>query len=221
MKEEKIAPAIACIIFNSDTILLNTETIIISVLLDKAEEYGINIELDDAVWLFSEKGIEQNIIQLKNLFDISVPDDFEEELRKKIHEELRYGLDAKEGVREMLEIMKVPFCVLSNVPREEIEFNLRLTNLLHFFKPEDIFTTCEMENQNLNTELYLQATKKMGYKPEQCAVIADSIVGVKNIIEEGFTLYGLTNGFNEKEMGETGAVVLEEIKELSNFLKIV
>lgn len=220
MKEEKVAPVIACIIFNSDAILLNTETIIISVLLDKAEEYGLNIELDDAVWLFSEKGIEQNIIQLKNLFDISVPDDFEEELRKKIYEELRHGLDAKEGVREMLEMMKVPFCVLSNTPREEIEFNLRLTNLLHFFKPEEIFTTCEMENQDPNAELYLKAAKKMGYKPEQCAVIADSIIGAKNVLEEGFTLYGLTNGFNEKEMAGIGAVVLEEIKELSNFLKI-
>lgn len=220
MKEEKIAPVIGCIIFSSDTILLNTETIIISVLLDKAEEYGLNIELDDAVWLFSDKGIEQNIIQLKNLFDISVPENFEEALRKKIYEELRYGLDAKEGVREMLEVMKVPFCVLSNGPREEIEFNFRLTNLLHFFNPEKILTNYEMENQNLNTELYLQAAKNMGYKPEQCAVIADSIVGVKNIVEEGFSLYGLTNGFNEKEMKEMGAVVLEEIKELSNFLKI-
>ncbi|WP_428232573.1 HAD hydrolase-like protein [Flavobacterium sp.] len=221
MKKEKIAPAIACIIFNCDSILLNTETIIISVLLDKAEEYGLNIELDEAVWLFSEKGIEQNIIHFKNLFGISVSDNFEEEVRKKIDQELRYGLEAKEGVREMLEQLEIPFCVVSDIPREEIEFNLRLTNLLKFFSAEKIFTTCEIVNRAPGTGLYLHVSKIMGYEPEQCAVIVDRITGIRGEVKDGFTIYGLTNGFNKNEMADLDILVLEEIIELPKLLKIV
>ncbi|MDA6068386.1 HAD hydrolase-like protein [Flavobacterium sp. AC] len=221
MKQEKAAPVIACIIFNSDTILLNAETIIISILLDKAEEYGLNIELDDALSLFSEKGIEENIKQLKDLIVINVANDFEEEVRKKIYEELRSGLDVKEGVRRILEIPEMPFFVLSNVPQEEIEFNLKLTNLLNLFTPEKILTTSEIEKQNPDTALYSNVATTIGYQPEECFVIADSIVGLKNAVEEGFNVYGLSNGFNENEMRETGAIVFEEIKELSNFLKIL
>lgn len=221
MKEEKVAPVIACIIFNTDAILLNRETIMISALLDKAEEYGLNIELDDALSLFSEKGIEQNIVQLKNLFNVNVLDNFEETLRKKIYEELRYGLDAKEGIREMLERTEVPLCIVSNIPREEIEFNLRLTNLFDFFTAERILTTCEIGNQYEHAELYLKTAKSLGYEPAECAVITDNIAGLHSIVEKGFMVYGITNGFNEKEMRKTGAVVLEEIKEFPNFLKIV
>lgn len=221
MKDEKIATPIECIIFNCDNVLLNTETIIISVLLDKAEEYGFNMELDKAVSLFSEKGIEKNILQFGNLFGAGVPRGLAEGLRKKIEEELRYGLDAKEGVREMLERLKVPFCIASDAPREEIEFNLRLTSLLEFFTSGRIFTSCETTDWNPGTGLCLHAAKSMGYKVAECAVIVDSIEGIKSGIEGGFNVYALTNGLNKKEMADGGAVVLEEIKELSKLLKFV
>ncbi|MCV9927290.1 HAD family phosphatase [Flavobacterium sp. LS1R49] len=221
MKNKKIPQVPECIIFNHDTVLLNTETIIISVLLDKAEEHGINIELDEAVRLFSEKGIEQNIILLKNLFEINLPVDFEKELEEKIYTELRQGLEPKEGVKEMLELLKTPFCIVSDIPRGKIELNLKSTNLHHFFPPEKTFTTCGITNSNPNNRLYLDAAKTMGYQPKQCVVIVDNISEIKDRIKDGFNVYGLTNGFNKKGMTDMGAVVFEEINQLSKLLKIV
>ncbi|AWG25798.1 HAD hydrolase-like protein [Flavobacterium kingsejongi] len=117
MKTEQITPVVGCIIFDCDSVLLNTDTIIISTLLDLAEEYGLTIELDEAVWLFSEKGVEQNIIKLNNLIGTAVPDNFEEKIRKNIYQELKYGLEPKEGVTEMLRMLKVPFYIVSNLSR--------------------------------------------------------------------------------------------------------
>lgn len=221
MKTEQITPVVGCIIFDCDSVLLNTDTIVISTLLDVAEEYGLTIELDEAVWLFSEKGIEQNIIKLKNLLVTNAPDNFEEKLRKKIYQELKYGLEPKEGVTEMLRMLKLPFYVVSKLSREEIELNLWLTNLLQFFTPERIVTSSERGARNSNHEAYLQVVQLMGYEPEQCAVIVDSIGEIKNGLEDGFKVFGLTNGFNKSEMENLGAVILEEIKELPQHLKII
>jgi|GEM_PF-2084842 len=221
MRNEKTIPAIECIIFNCDTVLLNIETIIISALLDKAEEYGLNIELDEAIWLFSEKGTDQNIIYLKSLFGANVPDNFEEELRKKIAEELRYGIAPKEGVNEMMQQLKKPLCIVTNASRESIERNLEVTNLFKFFASGQIFAICEMVSWNSDTELYLHIASNMGYKPEQCVIIVDSIAGINDRIKDGFNVYAITNGFNKKEMEDIGAVVFEEIKDLPKLLPIV
>ncbi|WP_157956084.1 hypothetical protein [Flavobacterium kingsejongi] len=96
-----------------------------------------------------------------------------------------------------------------------------MTNLLQFFTPEKIITPSERGIWNSNHEVYLEVTQIMGYDPGQCAVIVDSIGGIKNGLEDGFKVYGLTNGFNKSEMENLGAVILEEIKELPQHLKII
>jgi len=54
----------------------------------------------------------------------------------------------------------------------------------------------------------------MGFEPEDCAVIEDSMAGVKAGIRGGFDVYGFAKDNNKEAFKEAGATVFFEMKDL-------
>lgn len=203
-----------CIIFDCDNVLVDTESIMLSVLLDLSKDFGIRMTLDEAVMQFCGQPLTQIIKVLEARSGTTFPLDFEQRLRAIAYENFRKELQPKAGVKELLSQLKVPFCVASNGPREKIELNLGLTGLLEFFKPEHIFSAYEVKKWKPDPRLYLHAAEVMGFSPSQCVVIEDSIPGVQAAVSGGFTVYGLSHGYNTQELHNAGAIVFNDMREL-------
>jgi len=211
---------VECIIFDCDNVLVDTETTMISVMLHLARPYGATMELEEAVRLFSGRQILQTITMLEEHCGTAFPDDFEQQFRAEAYAEFRKGVKAIPGVKELLQGLKLPFCVASSGPREKIELNLGIAGLLHFFDPERIFSSYEINSWKPDPGIFLHAAKIMGYAPAQCVVIEDSLAGVEAAVKGGFRVYGLTNGNNRQELNDKGAVVFEEMRQLPALLKL-
>jgi beta-phosphoglucomutase-like phosphatase (HAD superfamily) len=57
--------------------------------------------------------------------------------------------------------------------------SLRVTAQNHFFDDEHIFTSAQVKHAKPAPDLFLFAAERMGYKPEDCLVIEDSIAGIQ------------------------------------------
>ncbi|MEH6308242.1 HAD-IA family hydrolase [Olivibacter sp. CPCC 100613] len=204
---------IKCIIFDCDGVLVDTESIMISVLLEMAGQPSV-MDLDEAVSLFSGRQILETIKMLEERSGKIFPANFENEFRKKVYERFTKEVKPIAGVSDLLSDVKLPYCVASSGPREKIELNLGLTGLLRFFEPNRIFSSYEVGSWKPDPGIFLHAANSMGYSPSACAVIEDSLAGVKAGLAGGFHVYAFVNDHNEKTLADEGVQVFREMSEL-------
>ena len=58
----------------------------------------------------------------------------------------------------------------------------------------------------------------MGFSPEECVVIEDSIAGVRAARKGGFDVYGYANAHNHEQLAQEGAKVFFKMEELHEVL---
>ena len=68
-------------------------------------------------------------------------------------------------------------------------------------------------------EIFLYAAKKMGFEPNECVVIEDSVTGVKAAVNANIEVYGIINSlFSENELRNAGAIPFKSMHELPALL---
>jgi HAD superfamily hydrolase (TIGR01509 family) len=209
---------VKCIVFDCDNVLVDTETTLVTVMLDMLEGYGVQMEVEEAVRLFSGRQMAETLKFMEARSGKKFPDDFEQVFRKRLYDEFRKGVQPVKGAKALLESLQLPFCVASSGPREKIELNLGLTGLLPFFSPERIFSSYDIGSWKPEPGIFLHAAAVMGYQPSECVVIEDSLAGIAAGLAGGFRVYGLSNGYNQEELREQGALVIDALAELPDLL---
>jgi len=68
---------------------------------------------------------------------------------------------------------------------KKIRNNLTVTGLIDAFQ-DRMFSCYEIQRWKPNPDIFLYVAKNMGYKPDECAVIEDSAVGVQAALAGGF-----------------------------------
>ncbi len=100
-------------------------------------------------------------------------------------------MKAVEGIKNVLDNLKVPFSVASSAPENKIRLNLQLSGLLPNFKTK-IFSCYTIQKWKPDSAVFLRAAKTMGFKPCECLVIEYSISGIKAAKTGGFDVFGFT-----------------------------
>ncbi|QNL49023.1 HAD family hydrolase [Olivibacter sp. SDN3] len=205
---------VQCVIFDCDGVLVDTETTMITVLLEMVAEFGVKINVDEGVSLFSGKKIEETIDVLKCSAQSPFPANFEQQFRLKAYERFKIEVKPIDGVERLIQLLKIPFCVASNGPREKVAFNLKLTGLWPYFNDDRIFSAYEVNTWKPDPGIFLHAARMMGFEPAQCVVIEDSLAGVEAAVNGGFQVLALTNGYNVGELSSAGVKVFGHMEEL-------
>tara|TARA_R110002096_G_scaffold2186_1_gene11536 strand:+ start:2688 stop:3323 length:636 start_codon:yes stop_codon:yes gene_type:complete len=180
-----------CIIFDCDGVLVDSETLGNQVMVDLANKYGANIDLHYAMKHFKGSFIQACIEKIEKLATESLPDTFESEYRQKSFEAFKKDIKPIEGVKKVLDNLKTPFCVASSGPEHKIRLNLELTGLLPYFE-NNIFSCYTIQKWKPEPDVFLWAAETMGFKPNECLVVEDSISGVKAAKNGGFDVFGFT-----------------------------
>ena len=180
-----------CIIFDCDGVLVDSEPIANKILVEMANELGANIDLDYALKNFKGASIQRCQEQIADLATERLPDNFLPDFRERSFESFRKNIQPVEGITEVLENLEIPFCVASSGPENKIRLNLELTGLLPHFE-DKIFSCFTIRKWKPDPAVFLWAAETMGFEPEECIVIEDSISGVNAALNGGFDVFGFT-----------------------------
>lgn len=208
------------IIFDCDGVLVDTESVMISVMLEMATEFGASMTLDEAVSRFSGRQILESIRTLEQNAGTTFPTDFEQSFRQRSFERFRQGIDPIPGIHSFLDRLTLPYCIASSGPKEKIRLNLGLTDLLRYFPDEHIFSSYQINSWKPDPGIFLHAAKEMGFRRESTAVIEDSFAGVEAAVNGGFQVFAITNGENRTALEERGATTFEHVEELTTLLHL-
>lgn len=167
-----------CVIFDCDGTLVDSEYLCnqgISIMLEK-----FNVQRSPADIMQCYKGVELKKIISSLAFehDLQISEDFIPDYRKVVTELFNSELKAIEGVNEVLKTLSLPICVATNGPKEKAKHALELTDLIGYFE-DRIYSAFDIASWKPSPELFIHTARSMGFAPEQCLVVEDSIVGVE------------------------------------------
>ncbi|WP_298238467.1 HAD family hydrolase [uncultured Algibacter sp.] len=180
-----------CIIFDCDGVLIDSESIAIKVLVDMANDLGAYMDFEAS--LISLKGKALNVCMdvISKRINNPLPIHFEQDYRINTFEAFRKSIQPIKGIKDVVENLDIPFCVASSGPENKIRLNLEITGLLPFFET-NIFSCYAIQKWKPEPDIFLWAAKTMGFKPNECLVIEDSVSGVKAAKVGGFDVFGYT-----------------------------
>ncbi|MGZ0015056.1 HAD family hydrolase [Yeosuana sp. AK3] len=206
-----------CVIFDCDGVLVDSEPISNQILADMANKLGANMDLDFAMKHFKGSHFKDCIKIIESRINQLVPETFETEYRTQSLEAFQKHLKPIEGVKDLLEHLTLPFCVASSGMESKMRFNLNLVGLLPYFENK-LFSCYTIQKFKPEPDVFLWAAKTMGYKPYECIVIEDSVLGVKGALNGGFDVFGFTqhNANNELE-----ALATKTFNNMSDLLRML
>lgn len=206
-----------CIIFDCDGVLVDSEPIANAVLVEMANDYGANINLEYAFKHFKGNSMQGCVDKILDLIDQPLPNNFVETYRKVSFEAFKKEVKPVEGVKHVLENLDIPFCVASSGPVEKIRFNLELTGLLSHFENR-IFSCYTINKWKPDPAVFIWAADVMKFKPNDCLIIEDSLTGLKAAKNGGFDVYGYTaHDYNN----ELESLATKTFNDMSHLLSII
>lgn len=208
-----------CIIFDCDGTLVDSEHVTNQIIAEMAGELGISMTGDEATATFGGKTLDAVLYKMRELSGKEIPDDWLPRLIKKVSEAWKTELNPVNGVRELLENLNIPLCVASNGEPIHVNQSLEMTGLRDFFDG-NIFCASDVGVPKPAPDLFLYAAKKMGFKPEQCIVIEDSISGVMAASRAKIKVYGLVKMCSAEELENAGAIPFTNMLNLPALLGI-
>ncbi len=206
------------IIFDCDGVLVDSEAISCGVVVDLANAAGANIDLEYAIKQFSGTSLQFVIDHIESLIDKKLPDNFISEYRRICTTRFEAEIQPIKGIVEVLEQLTVPFCVASNGPLDKMSLNLQWTGLSKYFKG-NMFSAYDINAWKPDPRLFLTAAKSMGFEPKDCAVVEDSLSGVKAGIAGGFDVFALTHTHKMDDFRQQVVTVFTEMSDLLDLLE--
>jgi HAD superfamily hydrolase (TIGR01509 family) len=188
-----VAHTLQAIIFDCDGTLVNSEVPSMDVIHEQACALGVVFTRAQAHQQFRGVRMADCIAWIAAQLP-QVPAGFAEDFARSVRaaQALRFaeGLGVIPGAFELLGALQIPFCVATNGPREKVELTLGLTGLRRFF-PEHIFSAYEVGVFKPDPGLFLHAAQVLGVAPEFCAVVEDSVPGIKAGLAAGMRVFSL------------------------------
>ena len=206
-----------CIIFDSDGVLVDSETLSARVFQEMAGELGFELGFERAVEQFAGISMKENLHFIQENIEGTLPQDFEKEFRQRTYKVFKKDLKAVKGIHQLIKKLQVPFCVASSGPVEKIRLNLGFVKLLDHFSGR-IYSSYEIGSWKPESGIFLHAAKEMGFRPEECVVIEDSDSGIRAALAGGFMVYALASEIRRSHFEQLGAVTFANMEELERLL---
>ncbi len=204
---------IACVIFDLDGTLVDSEGLCNQAFLDLLPE--LDCSLQSMIARYRGQKLAPILTDIEKRISRKLPADFEQIYRARVAKLFETELLPMPSVSEMLQSIDYPVCVASSGPHDKIKRALSVTSLSHFFG-DNIFSSYEIGSWKPEPGLFLHASKSMGYSPQLCAVIEDSIPGIQAAVAAEMQPFLYSP--EESSFSDCGAVVFKSMKGLPSLL---
>lgn len=203
--------SIEFVIFDCDNILINSDMLTISVMLDMIEDHGKKLNLDKAIALFGGKSLEKCIPILEKICNVQFD---ESHLIKCLDAEMLCGLEPSPGVEKFITNLKVPYCLATKLTNDVLSQKLSLSGLTSYFKEHQI--TNNITDSYSNSVLQIAAIN--GFTPYQTLIIKDRSDELQDIKKYGFIVAGISHLPSHKN--DNSILSYHDINELYEFVEI-
>ena len=207
-----------CIIFDCDGVLIDSESIAIGVLVDMANYLGANMDFKESMIGLKGKSLNTCLTLISKKIGKPLPVNFEKDYRINTFEAFRKKIQPIKGIKDVVERLKIPFCVASSGPENKIRLNLEITGLLPFFEG-NIFSCYVIQKWKPEPDIFLWAAETMGFKPNECLVIEDSISGVRAAKAGDFDVFGYTEHDYNKELPPIATKTFNKMSDLLDMIQ--
>jgi len=206
-----------CIIFDCDGVLIDSESIAIGVLVDMANYLGANMNVEESLISLKGKAFNRCMEFISKRINKPLPINFETDYRINTFEAFREKIQPIKGIQDVIENLTIHFCVASSGPENKIRLNLEITGLLPFFE-SNIFSCYAIQKWKPEPDIFLWAAETMGFKPNECLVIEDSISGIRAAKLGGFDVYGYTEHDYNNELQSEANTTFDSMDKLLGML---
>ncbi len=184
---------ISLVIFDCDGVLVDSEYLSATVLIDVFSTIGITINLPFVYANFVGHSFATVAAKYARQHGTNVSETFEQDYRNQLLESFVGYLHAMPGIETVLENLTVPFCLASGSSPTRVNRSLELTGLGGYFQ-DRIFTTTMVKHGKPAPDIFLHASAAMCVSPENCLVIEDSATGIAAAKAAGMTTWHFKGG---------------------------
>lgn len=188
-----IVPAFELIIFDMDGVLVDSEILACTCLMDMLGRHGVRLDLPEVFDRFLGRSFGAVVEDYQRRTGAPLPASFATDLNTLLVKRYETSLRAMPDTRRLLRGLRAPFCVASSSTPERIRLSLGLTALAPFFGA-NVFSASMVEHGKPAPDLFLLAADRMGASPKRALVIEDSVSGVLAGKAAGMTVWGFVGG---------------------------
>lgn len=201
------------IIFDCDGVLVDSEPIASRIFYTMLREIGVSINYEQTVREFEGRTDEDCLQIAAGYRGKPLPDDFLERYYERVDEAFRTELRPVPGVIEALKAISVPVCVASSGPLAKMQLTLGITGLLAWFEGR-LFSAENVTRGKPFPDIFLYAAEKLNVSPGDCAVVEDSVFGVRAGVAAGMQVFGYAGRSQARVLEKAGAKVFEHMADL-------
>jgi beta-phosphoglucomutase len=211
------------VIFDWDGTLADTRKVIVASFQKTLRELDCEIPdefVERRIGIGTKQTFVEILMQLGVRFDDAM---IERLLQRKIAAELEMedSVTLFKGAQDLLDSLagKVKLALASMNNREVIDAQLKMKRILKFF--DVVVTADDISEPKPNPEIFLKASAKLGFKPEKCVVVEDSIFGVKAAKNAGMGCVAVLTGvYSRKELKSAKPdLVVSSLKEKAKIVR--
>ncbi|MEU6278508.1 HAD family hydrolase [Streptomyces populi] len=183
------------IIFDNDGVLVDSEPISNTLLAAYLTELGHPTSYEDSLRDYMGSAMHRIHDLVLERTGRRLPDDFDDVFHARVFAAFERELKPVPGAGQVLEKLAadgVPYCVASSGSHERIRVGHRTTGLDRWFDEGRVFSSQDVGRGKPAPDLFLHAAERMGVRPEKCAVVEDSPLGVRAANAAGMDVYGFT-----------------------------
>jgi HAD superfamily hydrolase (TIGR01509 family) len=211
----------ALVLFDCDGVLVDTERLTVGVEARVLTELGWPITADEVVTRWMGRSSHAQLADVEARLGAASARDFDERTTAELHDTFAREVTAVDGVEALLDGLaahRVRSCVASSGTHARMRRTLGLTGLADRFEGR-VFSATEVAHGKPAPDLFLHAAAAMGVEPARCAVVEDSVYGVRAGVAAEMTVHGYAGGLTTAEaLAEAGAVPFETMAELLDVL---
>jgi HAD superfamily hydrolase (TIGR01509 family) len=184
---------ISLVIFDCDGVLIDSEIISATVLVEELTRHGVAIEMSHVLEHFIGHPYSVVAGKIAAIAGMRLPASFERDYRARLVQRFDAELRAMSGILDVLDNLAVPFCAATSSHPERAQRSLRATGLAKHFG-ERVYTVSMVERPKPAPDLFLHAAQTMNVDPKHCLVIEDSDLGIAAAQAAGMIAWQFTGG---------------------------
>jgi HAD superfamily hydrolase (TIGR01509 family) len=186
------------VIFDCDGVLLDSEIISATMLIDELAKLGVDIDLAYVARHFLGRSYPTVMETIRREFSLTLQPDFEATYRARLLESFETELRVMPHVTEVIADLALPYCIATSSSPMRAAKSLSMVGLGHLVGPA-LFTSTLVAKGKPAPDLFLYAAAQMGVAPERCLVIEDSLTGIRAARAAGMTVWRFTGGSHLKD----------------------
>lgn len=217
-----VAPKL--VIFDCDGVLVDTEGPANRRLAEWITDAGYPIAYEQCRRRFSGRSLSSVRNELIETAGIDLGADVIERWYRELQSLFAGGLEAIPHVADFIDAVEragLAHCVASSARVDKMHLTLGRTGLLPHFK-DVLFSASMVERGKPAPDLFLLAAKTMGFEPQDCIVIEDSVPGTQAGVAAGMRVFSYHGDpmTDVDGLRSAGGILFEDMRRLAALIPI-